>query len=170
MSSLPAASAPPTSKATLIARVKLNEAFVDFWADALLDPISKPWLRFVLCQLKPLPSVVTSPNPTPTWLIIEQRFVRHAPALTPKEEVEPPITPPRPRASSPRPSLRAETSRLSAAFSFSPKMRFGFFTGGSGDSKSPNETSARLPQVGELGESVKETGRGSCCRQAEGEC
>ena len=157
MPSLPAASAPPTSKATLIARVKLNEAFVDFWADALLDPVSKPWLRFVLCQLKPLPSVVTSPNPTPTWLIIEQRFVRHAPALPPKEEVEAPPTSPRPRASSPRPSLRAETSRLSAAFSFSPKMRFGFFTSGSGDPKSPNEKSARLPQVGELGENVKET-------------
>ncbi|KAH9027849.1 hypothetical protein EDB84DRAFT_288697 [Lactarius hengduanensis] len=59
---LPAAPAPPTSKATLIARVKLNEAFVDFWADALLDPISKPWLRFVLCQLKPLPSVVSVSN------------------------------------------------------------------------------------------------------------
>ena len=157
MSSLPAASAPPSSKATLIARVKLNEAFVDFWADALLDPIPNPWLRFVLCQLKPLPPVVASLNPTPTWLIIEQRFVRHASALTPKEEIEPLNTSPRPRASSPRPSPRAETSRLSAAFSFSPKMRFGFFTGSSGDSKSPNEKSTRLPQVGELGESVKET-------------
>ena len=157
MSSLPAAPAPPTSKVTLIARVKLNEAFVDFWVDALLDPVSKPLLRFVVCQLKPLPAVVTSPTPSPTWLIIEQRFVRHAPAHPPKEEVEAPTTPPRPRASSPRPSLRAETSRLSAAFSFSPKMRFGFFAGGSGGPKSPNEKLARLPQVGELGESVKET-------------
>ncbi|KAH8986591.1 hypothetical protein EDB92DRAFT_1801783 [Lactarius akahatsu] len=154
---LPAAPAPPTSKATLIARVKLNEAFVDFWADALLDPISKPWLRFVLCQLKPLPSVVASPTPTPTWLVIEQRFVRHAPVQPPKKEVETPTTPPRPRASSPRPSLRAETSRLSAALSFSPKMRFGFFTGGSSDPKSPKETSPQLPQVGELGEVTKET-------------
>ena len=159
MSSLPSASPSLISKATLIAKVKLNEAFVDFWTDALLDPISKPWLRFVLCQLKPLPSVVASPNPTPTWLIIEQRFVRLTPPPPPKEEVEAPTptTPPRPRASSPRPSLRAETSRLSAAFSFSPKMRFGFFSGGSGDSKSPNEKSARLSQVGELGESAKET-------------
>ncbi|KAH9064407.1 hypothetical protein EDB87DRAFT_1551900, partial [Lactarius vividus] len=154
---LPAAPALPTSKATLIARVKLNEAFVDFWADALLDPISKPWLRFVLCQLKPPPSVVASPTPAPTWLVIEQRFVRHAPAHPPKEEVEVPATPPRPRASSPRPSLRAETSRLSAAFSFSPKMRFGLFTGGSSDPKSPKEMSPPLPQVGELGETVKET-------------
>ena len=157
VSSLSAALAPSTSKATLIARVKLNEAFVDFWADALLDPVSRPWLRFVLCQLKPLPSVVTSQTPTPTWLIIEQRFVRPAQTHPPKEEVEAPTTPPRPRASSPRPSLRAETSRLSAAFSFSPKMRFGFFAGSSGDSKSPNEKSARLSQVGELGESAKDT-------------
>jgi len=139
---------------TLIARVKLNEAFIDFWADALLDPVSKPWLRFVLCELKPLPSVVTSPAPNPTWLVIEQRFVRQP---LPKEEVEASTTPPRPRASSPRPSLRAETSRLSAAFSFSPKMRFGFLSGGSGDPKSPKEKTARLPLVGELGESVKET-------------
>ncbi|KAF8259083.1 hypothetical protein EI94DRAFT_1813962 [Lactarius quietus] len=93
---------------------------------------------------------VTVPPPAP----LSRKSSRRAHSRA--QEVEAPTTPPRPRASSPRPSLRAETSRLSAAFSFSPKMRFGFFTGGGSDSKSPNDKSAKLPQVGELGESVKE--------------
>jgi hypothetical protein len=145
---------PPISKTTLITKVKLDEAFIDFWADSLLDPISNLWSRFVLCQLKPLPPAVASITPTPEWLFIEQRFVHIAPPPPPKEEVEATIATARPRSSSPRP----ESSRLSAAFSLASKKRFGFFTIGSGDPKSPKEKSAPLPHVGELGEVVQSTG------------
>ncbi|KAI0298969.1 hypothetical protein B0F90DRAFT_1729691 [Multifurca ochricompacta] len=153
---LPAVSAPLTSKTTLIAKVKVDEAFIDFWADALLDPISKPWPRFVLCQLKPLPFAVASTTPALTWLVIEQRFVRPASAPPSKEEVEGPTAQPRLRASSPRPSSRVESSRLSAAFSLA------------GDPKSPKELFSRLPQVGEFGEGMNETGRGAVAAAAEG--
>ncbi len=154
---LPTVPAIPTSKTTLITKVKLDEAFIDFWADSLLDPVSKHWPRFVLCQLKLLPPTARSAAPTPTWLVIEQRFVRVVPVVPPvKEEAEVTAPPARPRASSPRP----ESSRLSSAFSIASK-RFTFFTGGSSDPKSPKEKTARLPQVGEPGEVAKETRDGA---------
>ena len=148
---------PPVSKVTLVAKVKLDEAFIDFWADSLLDPISKRWPRFVLCQLKPFSPTDASATPTPAWLVVEQRLVRPPPVSHVIEEDEVTVPPARPRASSPRPSPRAESSRLSAAFSIVSKKRFGLFTGGSGDPKSPKDETARLPQVGEYGEVVKGT-------------
>ncbi|KAI0270688.1 hypothetical protein BC834DRAFT_931437 [Gloeopeniophorella convolvens] len=164
---LPAPPAPPISKTTLIAKVKIDEAFIDFWADALLDPISKSWPRFVICQFKArsdAPASPSTPNAAPSWLVVEQRFVRPppppapvpAPAAVPasptREEAEPVA---RPRASSPRPSLRAETSRLSSAFSLSSKKRFNFFSSSERDPKSPKkDKAAKLPLVGEFGESV----------------
>ena len=154
---VPPTPAPPVSRVTLVAKVKLDEAFIDFWADSLLDPISKRWPRFVLCQLKPFSPADASATPTPVWLVIEQRFVRPPPVSPVKEEAEVTVPPARPRASSPRPSARAESSRLSAAFSIVSKKRFGLFTGGNGDSKSPKDKTARLPQVGEYGEVVRET-------------
>jgi hypothetical protein len=156
---LPTIPAILTSKTTLVAKVKLDEAFIDFWADSLLDPVLRHWPRFVLCQLKPLPSVSTSASPTPAWLVIEQRLVRVAPVAPPvMEEAEVTIPParPRPRTSSPRP----ESSRLSSVFSIASK-RFTFFTGGSSDPKSPKEKTARLPQVGESGDIAKERGHGA---------
>ncbi|KAH9990865.1 hypothetical protein BJV77DRAFT_1010745, partial [Russula vinacea] len=102
----------PRTPTTLIAKVKLDEAFIDFWADSLLDPISRRWPRFVLCQLKPLPPAVTSATPAPAWLVIEQRFVQ----------------------------AEVTSSRLSAAFSiaskrFAPKERTAPLPQGTGDAK-----------------------------------
>lgn len=164
----PATASPPaTSKTTLITKVNLDEAFIDFWADSLLDPISKRWPRFVLCQLKPLPAAAAAAaapvTPNPAWLVIEQRFVRPAPVSSVKDEAEATVPPARPRASSPRP----ESSRLSAAFSIASKKRFAFFAGGSGDPKSPKEKTPRLPQVGEFGDGVKEPGDAAGAMPAE---
>ena len=154
---LPTIPAVPVSKTTLVAKAKLDEAFIDFWSDSLLDPVLKHSPRFVLCQLKPLPPASSSASPTPTWLVIEQRLVRVVPVAPPvKEEAEITIPPARPRASSPRASSpRPESSRLSSAFSIASK-RFTFFTGGSSDPKSPKEKAPRLPQVGESGGVTKE--------------
>ena len=147
---VPPTPAPPVSKVTLVAKVKLDEAFIDFWADSLLDPISKRWPRFVLCQLKTFSPADTSATPTPAWLVIEQRFVHLRPVSPVKEEAEVTVPPARPRPLSPQ----TESSRLSAAFSIVSKKRFGLFTGGNGDPKSPKDKTGRLPQVGEYGEVV----------------
>ncbi|KAI0276053.1 hypothetical protein BGY98DRAFT_1098405 [Russula aff. rugulosa BPL654] len=152
------------SKTTLVAKVKLDEAFIDFWADSLLDPVLKHSPRFVLCQLKPSSLASTSASPTPAWLVIEQRLVPVVPVAPPvKEEAEVTIPPARPRASSPRP----ESSRLSSAFSIASK-RFTFFTGGSSEPKSPREKTTRLPHVGEFGEVSKGRGDGPTEAAAKG--
>ena len=154
---LPTIPAIPISKTTLVAKVKLDEAFIDFWADSLFDPVSKHWPRFVLCQLKPLPPASTSASPTPAWLVIEQRLVPVVPVAPPmKEDAEVTVPPARPRNLSPRP----ESSRLSSAFSIASK-RFAFFTGGSSEPKSPKEKTSWLRQVGEAGEIAEERGDGA---------
>jgi hypothetical protein len=81
------------------------------------------------------------------------------------KEAEVTVPPARPRASSPHPSPRAESSRLSAAFSIVSKKRFGLFTGGNGDPKSPKDKAARLPQVGEYGDLSKETEDGTAATE-----
>lgn len=160
---LPTTPAAPISSVTLIAKVKLDEAFIDFWADSLLDPISKRWPRFVLCQLKPLfPTLAT---PTPAWLVIEQRFFRPTPVSPVKEEAAATVPSSRPRASSPRGSPRTESSRLSAAFSIVSKKRFALFTGGSGDPKSPKDDATRLSQVDEVGDGVNGIGDGTAAAE-----
>ncbi|KAN0115829.1 hypothetical protein V8E52_006538 [Russula decolorans] len=88
-----------TSKTTLVAKVNLDEAFIDFWANSLLDPVLKHWPCFVICQLKPLPPASTSASPTPTWLVIEQRLTCVVPAAPPAmEEAEVTIPPAHPCA------------------------------------------------------------------------
>jgi len=46
---VPPTPAPPVSKVMLVAKVKLDDAFIDFRAYSLLDPISKLWSCCILC-------------------------------------------------------------------------------------------------------------------------
>lgn len=138
-----------------VGTVKIDEAFVDFWSDALLDPIASDWPSFVVCQLKPS-----------LWkynlLVIEQTFTRP----------EPPPLPPIPqfestrRASSPRPSL-APSSRGRRSFNFSPTIkRFSFFsthntsvtdvTSKTAGKKGASKASTKTPRIGEMGEILPE--------------
>ena len=128
-----AAPEPETPKFFLAATeiVQLDEAFIDFWRDAVADPISHDWPKFVVGELKhPL-----TPHPTSTssegevshassisWIIIEEKLRRPTPPPTP-------IIPheassgglkvgamPLKRAPSPRPSFGDKKSSLSATF------------------------------------------------------
>jgi hypothetical protein len=42
---------PAISKSTIVSLTMLDEAFVDFWHDALLDPIASSFPSFVICKL-----------------------------------------------------------------------------------------------------------------------
>ncbi|KZT00397.1 uncharacterized protein LAESUDRAFT_625829, partial [Laetiporus sulphureus 93-53] len=79
--------------------IQLDEAFVDFWSDALLDPIASDWPIFVVCQLKPLKDVEAGGRPI-SWLVLEQVFTR--PASSPK--LPSPVAAASNRTSSPKPS------------------------------------------------------------------
>lgn len=64
--------------------VKLDEAFVDFWADTLRDSVVEFWPAFVVCQLKPMPNLkVKDSTKSIEWIIIER--VVAAPVVLPKE-------------------------------------------------------------------------------------
>ncbi|KAI8992833.1 hypothetical protein BD414DRAFT_458132 [Trametes punicea] len=154
---------PPKSKSTAVDLVKLDEAFIDFWSDALLDPISADWPDFVVAQLKALPGLELEGR-TVSWLVLEQRFVPLPPPPPPPE----PETVPLKRASSPRPSMRSELSARKSSTLAAAKKRLTFFSsaqtlgGLSSSAKAESKTFARKKakptRVGEMGEILPEEG------------
>ncbi|TFK66863.1 hypothetical protein BDN72DRAFT_899486 [Pluteus cervinus] len=153
---------PLSSKVTQFSLVQLDEAFIDFWSDSLLDPISSNWPLFVLCKLKNGITGLDVDGKRVEWLIVERIFAAPpSPAPVPTSSSEghaatSESTTRRPRPSSPK-SFRSD---LSDTFS-STKKRFSFF---GSSSKSSNPTSptkskkkfGKSPKIGELGEILQE--------------
>jgi hypothetical protein len=123
----------PTFKSTTISLVKIDEAFVDFWVDALLEPVSSNWPKFVLCKLKSgLPDLMVNVNDQRVeYIIIEHvmGLIAAPPTLstppitiqtTPVEHnnLERIISPTKSLPSSPR-SLKSEKARFFNFFSSS---------------------------------------------------
>ncbi|KAL7278502.1 hypothetical protein ACG7TL_007501 [Trametes sanguinea] len=159
----PSTPPPPKSKSTIVDLVKLDEAFIDFWSDALLDPISADWPNFVIAQLKPLPGLELDGKPI-SWLVLEQRFVTPAPPPPPPiPEVD--ATAPK-RASSPRPSMRSEMSGRRSSTLAAAKKRLTFFsssqtlggvsTAAKAESKTFARKKAKPTRIGEMGEILPE--------------
>ncbi|KAI9061838.1 hypothetical protein FKP32DRAFT_1594040 [Trametes sanguinea] len=159
----PSTPPPPKSKSTVVDLVKLDEAFIDFWSDALLDPISADWPNFVVAQLKSLPGLELEGKPI-SWLVLEQRFVTPAPPPPPPIP-EADATAPK-RASSPRPSMRSEMSGRRSSTLAAAKKRLTFFSssqtlgGASTAAKAESKTFARKKakptRIGEMGEILPE--------------
>ena len=73
--------------------VQLDEAFIEFWRDAIVDPVSSDWPHFVIGELRQ-PLTPRSP-PTPaedgeapsgnliSWIIVEEKILRTTPPPTP---------------------------------------------------------------------------------------
>ena len=153
----PASEEPEGPKLTLVATdiVQVDEAFIDFWRDAVADPVSNDWPKFVVGELKhPLTprsfstsseagEQVSSDSPI-SWIIIEEKFRKPTPPPTPPISHEAlPIssglrvapTPPK-RTSSPRPSFgEKKNSSLSTTF-----KRFTLF--GSSRDDLPDDTNS----------------------------
>ncbi|KAI0668963.1 hypothetical protein C8Q78DRAFT_1193932 [Trametes maxima] len=153
---------PPKSKSTIVNVIKLDEAFIDFWSDALLDPISADWPNFIVAQLKSLPGLEIDGRPL-SWLVLEQRFVVPPPPPTPAEP-EASLPPPPRRASSPRPSMRSELSARKSSTLAAAKKRLTFFSSsqtlGGLSSKTESKVTARKKakptRIGEMGEILPE--------------
>ena len=175
---------PEGPKLALVATeiVQLDEAFVDFWRDAVADPISGDWPKFVIGELKrPLthPSSEDGEKSPISWIIIEEKFRKTTPPPTPVISHEAlsisgglKATPaPLKRTSSPRPSFgEKKSSSLSATL-----KRFSLF-GGSRDDLSEDVSSTasgsgkkdsfsgkkkrtglgKSPKIGEMGEVLSE--------------
>ncbi|PCH42942.1 hypothetical protein WOLCODRAFT_25634 [Wolfiporia cocos MD-104 SS10] len=155
---MPLSPKPLPSKCASINLTQLDEAFIDFWSDALLDPIASDWPSFVIGQLKPISGVEVAGRPI-SWLVLEHVFTRPPPP--PEPQPVSPVT--SHRASSPKPSLRSNVSaagRKGAIFSIN-KRRFTLFStttpsNGDADAKITRKKVSKTPVIGELGEIVAE--------------
>ncbi|RDB18230.1 hypothetical protein Hypma_000622 [Hypsizygus marmoreus] len=151
------------SKSTSITLTQLDEAFIDFWSDALLDPISSNWPAFVVCKLK---RSIGGAEPEVNgkhleWLIIEQTFKRPVPPpVSSNGHATASASSPesaggrRPRPSSPK----SFTSDLTFS---STRKRFSFFTSSRTSISSEKGTKKRKntagsPKIGEMGEILRE--------------
>ena len=156
---------PVSRSTTMVAVVELDEAFVDFWSDALLDPVASAWPNFVICKLKN--PVSSASEKSVGWLVIEHVYKTVAPP-PPVEHVESaaaaPQTSKRARPSSPKPSFRSDlsASRVSSTIA-ATKRRFSFFTNTRTSISNDGERSTqgrkkagRAPKVGEMGEILSE--------------
>ena len=104
-------------KVAQFSSVQLDEAFVDFWSDALTDPISSNWPPFVLCKVKPGVVRTTKSGKKVDWLIIERSYINPAvPELSDSGHQY------GRRATSPRPSIASQGTFSSA------KKRFSLFS------------------------------------------
>jgi hypothetical protein len=72
------------SKSTMVTVVQLDETFIDFWGDALLDPISSTWPNFVICKLKNSISGAEIANKPVEWLVIKHAYSRVVSPPTPQ--------------------------------------------------------------------------------------
>ena len=54
--------------------VEIDEAFIEFWVDALLDPVASTWHKFIVCKLRPSVSEFTIEQKRVQYVVVEQVF------------------------------------------------------------------------------------------------
>lgn len=151
--------------------VQLDESFIDFWSDALLDPVSSDWPSFVVCKLnsnvvpdlKYGPVEEGRPEKTLQWLVVEQQITVKRPPVSasvpaPEETVEAPPE----RPSSPQSISKKRFSFWSSSRSISSNSIT--------STKSKKKDVLKGQRVGEMGEVVEEgetagTGNGTRSRR-----
>ena len=146
------------SRVKVVNIIKLDEAFIDFWSDAVVDPTVAEWPTFVVAKLNltgnsNLKALEVGGKPV-RWVIIERTYSVPPPPLSPVS-LDGSTTSHVPEANgangaaSPRPSLRS--------FSASTKKRFSFLGGGNVVNSGKVEKSTRkTPKIGEMGEILPE--------------
>jgi hypothetical protein len=158
----------PSVKATNLEIIQFDEAFIDFWSDSLLDPITSQWPAFIICKFKStlMPKLTYGtaeegkPQKTLKWLILEQVYTVKPPppSLLPAAIIAPPAVDPELIEAVARPS--------SPTASMSGKKRFMFWSvsrsasSSSATSTSDKDKSRKAAKVNEMGEVIKEDEEG----------
>ena len=156
----------PTVKATNLEIIQFDEAFIDFWSDSLLDPITSQWPTFIICKFKStlVPKLTYGtaeegkPQKTLKWLILEQVYTVKPPPPPPPAPA-PVIAPP-----AVDPELIEAARPSSPTASVSGKKRFMFWSvsrsasTSSATSTSDKEKGRKTPKVSEMGEVIEEEG------------
>ena len=145
--------------------VKLDEAFIDFWADSLLDSIARTWPTFVVCQLKCTPTLRIAEDKKPLeWLVIER--VATEPARPPSLAVKTSAASARaasPVQSSPTKSESGKSLKWGARrkrWSFFPPKHASAPAAQAGRDRAVRNA-AKDVKVGELGEILREEDEGT---------
>ena len=171
-----------TSKSTNVSLTTLDEAFVDFWHDVLLDPIASSFPPFVIFKLKSTLEGVEVDGKKLEWLVIE-RVYKHkrapSPVMTPA--LEEPLSPASTdesaeRRTRTRTRTKTRQKRPGSPVSFISDMSFGasfkrfslFGSSGPSSPRSPERTPlsrsasgrGRKGKVGEMGEVLIEEEEG----------
>ena len=127
-------------KASQLRIIQLDEAFIDFWTDSLLDPISANWPTFIICKFKPsLVHELTVGDKTIQWLLLEQVYTIRSPPVAPivvvRQRPSSPI--------SPSPSLKNR-------FSFWSVSRTASTSSGTSQKGKKKDQELRVGEMGEL--------------------
>ncbi|KAJ3976018.1 hypothetical protein EV361DRAFT_385424 [Lentinula raphanica] len=166
------------SRVTRIDIIPLDESFIDFWNDSLLDPITdvETWPKFVVCKLK---TSVTSElvfgegtaGKKVEWIVVEQHYVKPTPNISSNPQLSPTNPsaetsegPSVERASSPQsPFKRASSPRPSLSSVNASMKRFSFWGGSKKDkgvtedvTTSTKKKKGKGVKVGEMGEILAE--------------
>lgn len=155
---VPAQDIKPVVKASKLDIIQFDEAFIDFWSDSLLDPITASWPTFIICKFKStlVPTLLYGPiiegqtQKTLKWLVLEQAYTVRPPP--------PPPSPPVAAAVAASANPPADTARPVSP-SPSTKKRFNFFSrsiSGSSIGSLKGKKKEKVLQVGEMGELVEE--------------
>ena len=133
--------------------IQLDEAFIDFWSDSLLDPISANWPTFIICKFKSslVPELTfevaqeAQKQKTIQWLLLEQVYTIRSPPVAPI------VVRARPRSPiSPSPSLKQR-------FSFWSVSRTASTSSATSQKGKKKEQEVRVGEMGELVEEEPKT-------------
>ena len=141
-------------KASQLQVIQLDEAFIDFWTDSLLDPISADWPAFIICKFKSslVPGLTIGvaeegqKQKTIQWLILEHVYTIRTPPIPSVPSMAETV---RPRSTSP------------GSQSTSGKKRFSFWSVSrtASNSSAASHKGKKKDQelrVGEMGELLEE--------------
>ncbi|KIK69745.1 hypothetical protein GYMLUDRAFT_34133 [Collybiopsis luxurians FD-317 M1] len=168
-----------SSRVTNVALIPLDEAFIDFWNDSLLDPITDidNWPKFVICRLKAsvVPEIETAEEgqgKKVEWMVVEQEYVKPTPPApapqspgSPSREgtIDTPQATTTESAASPRLGKRASSPRPSLSSVNASVKRFSFWGGSKRQKGEKEEASSPTKKkrgkdvkIGEMGEILAE--------------
>ncbi|KDR78009.1 hypothetical protein GALMADRAFT_138167 [Galerina marginata CBS 339.88] len=140
-------------RASRLQIVQIDEAFVDFWSDSLLDPLTSNWPTFIICKFKStlVPQLLYGTieegkeQKSLKWLVLEQVFTAKPPPPPPlPTPVDTPIL---------RPASPAQSTSGKKRFSFWSMSRT---TSSSSVGSQKGKKKEKTPKIGEMGELLEE--------------
>ncbi|KAE9408902.1 hypothetical protein BT96DRAFT_913603 [Gymnopus androsaceus JB14] len=152
------------SRVTKAELIKIDEGFIDFWNDSLLDPITDVETWPDSSVVPELESGERAQAKKVEWMVVEQEYIKPTPQSPPSLPVSPTVqsatSPTTVESTSQSPSKRASSPRPSLSSSVNTSMkRFSFWSSSKkdkGESSPTKKKKGKDVKVGEMGEILTE--------------